>query len=272
MSETTPDNKAQFFWIQSEDGSPRIRWGRVILLSASALLANALAQLLIFAVFQVPFRFGLVSAVTVAQLGFFATAIELQRQRLVSGKFVFRFNLTFLFVATLFAALFIGSVAAEIRYSQRAFQRNKEIEAQLQQLIGAGDVTIGALNGNRISCRVTRPTFSDDDFALLVELTQCDQSGISEITMLQIENTSVTEIGIQKLVACKKLEFLALPTIKLSDSAVNAIASCRNLKHISIGQRALTEEQRSGLYKKLPNVRINGMNFQDYTSRYRPVQ
>jgi hypothetical protein len=150
MTEPKTNRQKPIFWRLTEDNTPKIRWGIVILLSASVLIANALAQLALYLALQVPFRFGLISAVTSVQLGVFAMTIELQRQKLLVGKYVFRFNLTTLFVATLFASLFIGSIAAELRRSQRGFQKNEEVKAQLEPLIGTGDISIGALNGKRI--------------------------------------------------------------------------------------------------------------------------
>jgi hypothetical protein len=267
MSEAKINSHTQFFWRLDEDGTLKLRWGVVMLLSAGVLLGNALGQFVLYVALQVPFRFGIVSAMTSVQLGLFAIAIELQRQKLLVGKYVFRFNLTTLFLLTLFASLFVGAVVAEQRHSQRGIERNKEVTAQLEQLIGAGNISIGALNGKRISCLVTNPAFSDAELELLISATKFDQFGISEITMLQLENTSITEVGIRKLVDCKKLEFLALPQVKLSDSAIEAIALCQNLEYISIGQRSLTQEQANHLYEKLPYVKINGLSHEENASR-----
>ncbi len=252
-----------FNWVRLSASGPVVRWGRISMFASVILLGHLLAQTILNLTLLVPFRFGIVSALLAAQLGFLATVVELQRQSLKPGKSVFRCDLTYLFVITLLAALFIGSLTAEIRASQRGFQRNQEIKVQLEALIDGGSVYLSGQNGQRITCLITRQDFSDGELATLIESSSGIDSGVCEITMLVLEATTVTDTGLQKLSACPKLENLALPPIALSDATLEKLASCHNLKYLMLDQKKLTQSQLNQLFEKLPNTKINGISHRD---------
>jgi hypothetical protein len=253
----------RFTWVRIDERGPAVRWGRVSMFVGGVLLVNLVAQTVLYLTLQVPFRLGIVSALLSVQLAFLATVIELQRQNLKPGKSGVRFDLTYLFVATLLAAMFFGSVTAEIRASQRGFQRNNEIKTELEKLIGGGNVYLSGHNGKRITCEITRKDFSDSELADLIEASRDSDSSVCEITMLVLEATAVTDSGIQKLSACQELEYLALPPIALSDATLEKLTQCRKLKYLILNQKKLTESQLNQLYEKLPNTKINGVSHQE---------
>ncbi len=257
---TTP---IRFTWVYMGERGPRIRWVPVGILAVGCLLGYLLAQTILHLTLQAPFRFGIVSATFAVHVAFFATLIEVQRQNLNKSKFVFRFNITYLFVITLLAAIFFGSITAEIRASQKGFQQNLAIKAELEKLIGGGSVYLGEQGGKRITCQITRSDFSDRDLEDLIIASRGIDSADSEITMLVLEATAVTDKGLQALPVCKKLEFLALPPIPLSDQTIESLASCRKLKFLSGDQKKLTASQLNQLYERLPDTKINGVSYRE---------
>lgn len=255
--------KNRFTWVRMGDNGPVIRWGPVGLVIAGNLLCYLIAQAILYLVLQVPFRLGIVSAVFSVNLAFLATVIELQRQNLKNSKFTFRFDLTYLFVVKLLAAMFFGSITAEVRASQRGFQRNLEIKTELEKLIGGGDIYLGGQNGKQITCLVKRKDFSDSDLANLIQASRGVDSGVCEITMLAIEDTAVSDSGLKELSACPKLEILALPPILLSDATLETLSTFRNLNYLTFDQKKITESQLNRLSEKLPNTKINGISYRD---------
>ena len=257
------DKKLQakhFTWILLDERGSTVRWGRVCTFAGVLILGNLFAQAILNVTLQVPFRLGIILAVLSAQLAYLATVVELQRQYLKAGKSVFRFDLTYLFVSTLLAALFIASLVAEIGASRRGMQRNNEIKAQLEKLIDGGSVYLSGQAGKRISCVITRPDFSDAELIDLIEFSRGSDLGVSEITMLVLDVTAVTDNGLQSLSACPKLETIALPPIALSDATLEKLAACSKLRYLTLDQKKLTETQLNQLVEKLAKTKINGVS------------
>jgi hypothetical protein len=257
----------RFTLVRMGEHGPVIRWGPVCFIIAGGLLAFLIAELVQFFVFQTPLRLGLLSAMFTVHLAYLTTALEFQRQNLNANKTRFRFNLTYLFVMTLLAAVFFGSITNEHRVSQRGFQRNDEIRVELDKIIQGGNVYFGAQNGKRISCEITRPDFSDGDLAkLIVEATHRD-SKVCEITMLVLEKTAITNDGLQILSACPKLEFLALPmSIALTDPTLETLATCKKLNYLNFNQKKISDAQFDQLSKQLPDTKINGVSYRERQS------
>lgn len=248
----------QFTFIQVTQGVPTIRWLRVAMFIVAGVASYLLAQTVLYLVLQVPFRLGIISAMLFVHLAVFSTAVELQRQSILAGKWVFRFDLRYLLLVTLFIALFLSSIVAEVQASQRSMQRNSELTKLLEDQIAGGVVSIGGQHGRQISCVVTRTDFSDNDLSKLIASTT-NEAGVCEITMLQLEATAVTDVGLQQLAGCSNLEFVSLPAISLSDTTFEVLASCRKLNHLLFDTRKQDPTQIIGLSVRLPNTRINGV-------------
>ncbi len=254
---------SRFPWVRMGDQGPVICWGPVSMLAGGTLIGYLIAQTFLCLYLDVPFRLGMLSALFSAQLAFFATLVELQRQNLKPGKSAFRFNLTYLFILTLLIAVFFASIMSDFRTSQRGFERNEVVKAELEKLMGGGNVYMGAPNGKRITCEVTRKDFSDSDLRSLIKASRGIDSDVSELIMLVLESTAVTENGLQSISTCKKLEILALPAITLSDATLESLAKCKNLKFLTLDQKKLSAAQIDLLSEKLPNTKINGVSYRE---------
>lgn len=256
-----------FILVRMGEHGPVIRWGPVCFIFAGGLLAFLIAELVPYLVFQAPLQLGIISAMFTVHLAYLATAVEFQRQNLGQGKTRFRFNLTYLFVMTLLAAVFFGSITNEHRTTQRGFQRNEEIKAELAKLVQGGNIYFGAQNGKRISCEITRQDFSDEDLSKLVVGATNSDSKVCELTILVLEKTAITNDGLQVLSACPKLEFLALPSsIALTDATLKTISTCKKLNYLSFDQKKISDSQFDQLSKQLPDTKINGLNYRERQS------
>lgn len=257
----------RFTLVRMGEHGPAIRWGAVTLLAGMYLFAYLIVQTILYVVLQAPFRMGIVSAVFAVHIAFLVTVVEFQRQNLNASKSIFRFNLAYLFAMTLLAALFFGSITSEVRATQRGFERNSSLKAELDKLIRGGNVYFGAQNGKRISCEITRPDFSDRDLAVLIAAATSTDSEVCELTLLVLEKTAVTDDGLQVLSACSKLEFLALPaSIALTDATLEVISTCRELNYLSFDKKKISEAQFDQLSKRLPETKINGVSYRERQS------
>lgn len=259
-----------FNLVRMGEHGPVIRWGQVCFIVTGGLFAFLIAELIPYVFFQTPLRLGIFSAMFAVHLAYLATVVELQRQNLNASKSRFRFNLTYLFIMTLLAAVFFGSVTNEHRAIQRGFLRNDELRVALEKLIQGGSVYFGAEHGKRISCEILRQDFSDDDLAKLVAATTGFDSKVCELTMLVLEKAAITNDGLQVLSDCPKLEFLALSTsIALDDAAIEAIATCKKLRYLTFDQSKISVAQFEQLSKQLPETKINGISYRERQSAVR---
>ena len=81
---------------------------------------------------------------------------------------------------------------------------------------------------------------------------------MSQISFLNLEKTSVTDAGVLKLDSCPHLQFLALPSIFLSDETIANIAKCTALAYLWLDEAKLTEKQLAALRTSLPKLKLNG--------------
>jgi len=189
---------------------------------------------------------------------FLLLAVELQRQRVLSGQWRFRFGLRALFLVTATAAVFFALVASAFRQNQQALAENQTVKDELETVLRGGTVTISMPGGRGITCQVTRPTFSDEDLARIIDLASYGGTRACELTTLFLAGTGVTDAGVRRLAACEKLVFVDLPPLKLSDEAVDALSKCRRLEFLLIDERGLSAGQVARLRESLPRLRLNG--------------
>lgn len=114
------------------------------------------------------------------------------------------------------------------------------------------------IDGGDITCQVTRPDFNDADLAQVINLASRRGSGDCELRYLYLSGTSVSDVGGCKLVGCRKLTMLEIPSMPLSDEAIGTIAQCRRLEFLLLDERRLTAKQLARLRAALPNVKLNG--------------
>ena len=77
------------------------------------------------------------------------------------------------------------------------------------------------------------PRISDGDLELL--------NAFSDLADLSLENTKISDAGIQRLKKCQKLEWLNLYRTQIGDAALKHLAAFPNLKHLPIGETRITD-------------------------------
>ncbi|HQU41681.1 MAG TPA: hypothetical protein PK867_02670 [Pirellulales bacterium] len=189
---------------------------------------------------------------------FLVLAVELERQRIRSGEWRFRFSLGAILWWTAIASAFFALAMSGFRENQRGFAVNQQLRTELEAVVNGGTITISMPWGRNITCEVTRASFSDDDLARIVELASQGGTRPCELSFLFLARTSITDAGVRRLAACEKLVFVELPSMKLSDEAIGSQAKCRRLEFLFLDERRLSAEQFNRLRTALPDVRLNG--------------
>ncbi|MFO0943207.1 MAG: hypothetical protein U0930_20930 [Pirellulales bacterium] len=260
----------QFGWVRLNDkGEPSLRKLNVSFVVLVPLCVFLASQVVLSFFFDTPFRPWIVSAFFSGYLFFVSTLIELQRQNFLREKPSFRFDLRYLFLATVLAAVFFGSITAQIRDTQLGFRISEEVKTRIQGRINGVDVFIGGERGKKISCLVNRSSFSDHELKELLELTSSSDAQTCELVHLVLEGTQVSDDGVRELSVCRKLEFLALPSIALSDATIVRIGELQSLKYLTFDENKTAEQQRTQIYQKLPNTTINGRTYLERKSAQR---
>ena len=166
-------------------------------------------------------------------------------------------------ILMIMAACFFAVVGNEIRANQQGHAANLVLKAKLEQLIDGGNAYINAIEGTGVSCDVTRASFDDEDLQKLIQLASERTPGISQVSFLIFEKTSVTDAGLQAVHLCPHLTHLFLPPIPLSNESIAILVACQKLKYLSLDESKLTTEQVTDLKRNLPNLILNGKRWKD---------
>lgn len=241
-------------WVRVRDGKPYVAWDRIALVFGMQLAAMALGVFTVSRLTNAPFRLPVAALISCGVAVFLIVVVEWQRQLVISGKPTFRWSLAALFWLTIVAAIFFAVVS----YCAAEILRGQRVTVELRKVVGAGGGVGTAGSGERITCVVTRSDFGDDDLRNVIGITELDGEQPSELVMLTIENSSVTDAGLRELARCQKLDFLALPSIAMSDETIEAIAQCRQLVILNCDESKLSPKQMACLRAALPDVKLNG--------------
>ena len=257
------DESQNLAWVRNDDGQPRLRWRRVAAFVLAMIVFNVLAMVLTAWYTGMPTRPWAIVVPCSGIVAYLVIAVELQRQRVLLGRWRFRLSLSTCLLLMLIAGIFFGSVGNEIRENQRGEAANRQLRSELEEVIRVGMVSIGCLDGREISCQITRADFSDSDLSRVIELASLRGGGRCEIVFLNLEGTSVTEVGLIQVSACRRMKLLALPSLRLTNEAISALAKCDSLQFLSLDERKSTPEQFAQLRQALPNVKVNGYAWRD---------
>ena len=257
------DTPTHLIWVNNVDGQPKVRWGRIVGFVGLVFVANALVHLAMSFIVGLPFRWPLLFLVSSGAIFWLVLAVELQRQRILMGQWRLRLGIGTGLILMALAASFFAVIGNEIRKNQRGHAANLTMKAKLEKLIDGGNAYISTPDGTGVSCDISRSSFSDDDLQQLIQLASERTPGVSQITLLNLENTSVSEAGIQAVRLCPHLTHLFLPRYSLSDETIAAIATCRKLSFMTLDESKITEEQMAKLGKSLPNLRVNGKRWSE---------
>ncbi len=257
------ETPTQLIWVIDQDGKPCVRWGLVAGYIGIVVGVNALAMLLISWFIGTRFNLPLVFAISCGAIACSTIVVELQRQRVLTGEWRFRLSILSCLILMLIAACFFAIIGNDIRANQLGHALNLALKTKLEELIDGGNVYISTIEGTGVSCDVSRASFSDVDLQKLIQLASERTPGISQITLLNLEKTSVTDVGLQALHRCPHLTHLFLPAFQLSNESIASLVACRNLKYLSLDESKLTSEQVTDLRKTLPNLILNGKRWKE---------
>ncbi len=257
------ETPTQLTWVINQGGKPCVRWGRVAGYIGMVVGVNALAMLLISWFIGTRFNWPLVFAISCGAIASFTVVLELQRQRVLTGEWRFRLSIISCLILMLIAACFFAIIGNIIRANQLGHAANLTLKTKLEELIDGGNAYISTIEGTGVSCDVSRTSFSDNDLHRLIQLASERTPGISQIMLLNLEKTSVTDAGLQAVQLCPHLTHLFLPAFQLSNESIASLVSCRNLKYLSLDESKLTSEQVAELSKTLPKLILNGKRWSD---------
>ncbi len=257
------DSPSNQKWVIDQGGEPIVRWSRVAAFVGIVVGSNALAMLLLSLVIGIPFKLSLVFITSCGAIVVLTIAVELQRQRVLTGRWRSRLSIRTGLILMIEAACFFAVVGNEIRANQQGHAANLALKTKLEELIDGGNAYISAVEGTGVSCDITRASFDDDDLRKLIQLASERSPGISQVSFLNLERTSVTDAGLQSVHLGPHLTHLFLPSIKLSNEAIANLGACRKLKYLSLDESKLTTEQVMNLRRSLPELILNGKRWKE---------
>jgi hypothetical protein len=224
---------------------------------------HAFALLVISVLFGVRFKLPLVFLVSCGAFAYGTVAVELQRQRVITKEWRFRLGVNSFLILMSIAACFFAIIGNEIRATNSGHAANLLLKTRLEKIIDGGNAYISTVEGTGVSCDVARSSFSDHDLEELILLASDRTPGTSQITLLNIEKTSVTGAGLRVVQLCPHLTHLHLPAFPLSDESITSIVSCRKLHYLTLDESKLTPKQMDLLRKSLPKLILNGKRWKD---------
>lgn len=254
----TADKPKELIWVRDLGGRPQIRWRRVVVVLLAVLACCSAASLAMSWFTGLPFRWTSTLMFVCGWTAYLVLAVELQRQRVLAGRWRFRISLGALLVMMGIGCAFFALAGGELRQNERWQAANRKLTADLEAVMRGGRANVGGLDGSYITCQATRPDFDDDDLARLIELASHGESGKCELAYLFLGGTKISPAGVRRLAGCKKLELLDIPSMPLDDAAIDAIAGCKALQFLLLDEGQLTEPQLARLKQALPKVRLNG--------------
>ena len=257
------DSPSNQKWVIDQGGEPIVRWSRVAAFVGIVVGSNALAMLLLSMVIGIAFKLSLVFIGSSGAIVVLTIAVELQRQRVLTGRWRFRLSIRTGLILMIEAACFFAIVGNEIRVNQQGHAANLVLKTKLEELIEGGNAYISAVEGTGVSCDITRASFDDDDLRKLIQLASERTPGISQVSFLNLEKTSVTDAGLQSVHLGPHLTHLFLPSIKLSNESIDSLVACRKLKYLSLDESKLTTEQVMNLRRSLPKLILNGKRWKE---------
>lgn len=263
-TDPTNDKSRRLIWVSSDGGRPRVHWRRVAAAMVAFAAVNSLGAVINSRVSEMPINvFGIFGPLCVFAT-YLVLVVELQLQRAQHATWHVRYSLRAMLLMTALAAVFFGAATSAMRANQRSFAVNQTVMDELEAVLtGGGTATISMSGGRCITCQVTRAGFSDDDLGRLIRAASRGESGRCELSTLFLGGTSIAEAGVRQLAVCKKLTFVELPSLELSDEALAGLAECRSLQFLFLDEHRLKRDQLDQLRRRLPKLRLNGKTWSE---------
>jgi hypothetical protein len=238
-------------------GRTAIHWRQVLLFLGTLTLGTCLALLGTSYLFDAEIQWVMVLPQFAASMIYLIVAIEMQRQRIIVGKWAWRFSLAGMLWVTLFVAALLGIALNIAQTTQREFASGQKAIDSIEAITRSGS-TYSQSRGGRFVVMVTRSDFDDTDLAKVIEAATIDGESSCRIISLVIWGTAVTDQGLARLDKCSQLEVLSTSVGPFSDATQSRLAGLRKLKDITLDESKFTGEELGELRVKIPHARING--------------
>lgn len=134
-----------------------------------------------------------------AALIYLVIAVEIQKQRLVVGRWSWRFSLAGMLWITLFVALLLAVALNIAQSTQREFAFGQKVVESIQAITQSGN-TYSQSRGGRFVVVVTRSDFNDEDLAEVIRNATSEGNSTCQIISLVVWGTAVTEQGLAETV------------------------------------------------------------------------
>lgn len=270
-------------WVANVDGQPRIRWWRV--LPFALLCAAAFVICVVFRAVRVSPHPSIarvegilataLAVVTVVGLAYQIIAIEIERQRVLSGNRRPKVGLA----ATMLLIFVAAAVLSLLGREYRTFTETRDASFAKERFrLGAGDILRGtgplgwggavqpdAVHGG-VEIFVFRQSFDNADLAKLLQLSKESDLTIP-ITGLVFMPTQVDAAGLRQLAdypELAQLTYCAPKSTSLNDEMIDAILeSLPNLRSLMLSELELTPTQLDRIKERYPNLIFNNYGWKN---------
>ena len=150
-------------WITDDGGQPRIRWPRIITFVLAVVGSSGVVQLLLNYLLQMPFRFAEFFLMPLAMITYLILAVEMQRQRVLTGHWRFRLSLGTCLILMMVAAFYFLALGNDFRANRLGLEANLVMKTKLEELMDGGNAYISTVEGTGVSCDITRVSFSNTE-------------------------------------------------------------------------------------------------------------
>lgn len=284
-------------WVDNVDGKPVIRWGAIW--PVAAIVTAQLSVMMVVARpppsrpgFHVPFLGLLFAYELLAILAIGVVYVELQRQKILSGKFRPQLGLGATMVLVALAAVLSALLGYEYRthrFYHDAFAMEQKQKAEWKKMVAEmSAVAAGATgrtgtntvidwsNGTRVICYVDRKDFTNEDLAALIGRSTRDGRECP-IEELHLSNTQIDNAGLRMIARCPHLRKVTVTRAIIDppwieDESLDAIIEgCVELQSVLIWEHHFKPGQIERLRERMPDLKFNGKTWKERGRESRPI-
>lgn len=245
------ERKRPWFLKYDSDGRPRPNWKAILSVGFFAFIAQATASTIVSLYARPDFPRRLASTLVLSfmplvvvgwSVGYIALQREVDRFRGEPPRI--RFGIRAILLVTAIACVWLSAARLEMQTTHKHhLDRNTLIE-QLTSTLGSDVEARWSGNTNKLSVKVSRSNFNDDDFRQLVE--QLDTSNMdAHVYFLSLENTSITDASLERISDWQRLEYLILDGTAITDTGVKSLRSLESLRMVTLSDTKVSEEVRT---------------------------
>ena len=242
--------------VENVAGQPVIRWRGVLAMTLAIFLIPSCFTLLLlmFARGHTPPNAFVIAACACMLLIIVVVAVEEERHAILLGSRCFRLSLAGMLIVVTLISIGLGALVAERQRShQRSLQHAADcraLESSIRELTGAGTVSV---QGNGITCQVTRSSFSDADLQKLVELAHLRGRNECLLSHLSLSGTAITDVSLASLGNLQSLTHLDVSGTAITDAGLWHVSDCLWLGTLKLDNTQVSSKGLAEL-KNLPRL------------------